>query len=319
MEYMRTSKLMTFLIALCLTVLAVTAVAGAAAKPSARLKTPGGPAFVTAYRGWIWVGAHRGDELFKINPRTNKVVHAYPVSDSVCNVVGSGPDVFVSGCGDLNMNTLIRVRTGKVRRGPSGFPPLAYAHSLWWLSGSLPAVLERLDPKTHVVLKTFRGIDAEGPPRTGGGSIWIPGLTTLTRVDTRNDTQTVIPLPGAKAAPGPNQGYAVVWNIAFTPGTVWIPNPAGIYRVDERTNAASLLPGIHIGNLDQLGDIAIVAAKGSLFIRPTAKQVVRIDPATGAVTARYPATGGGGDIAVAFGSLWVTNFITDTTWRIPLR
>jgi hypothetical protein len=317
MEYMPTRRLRALLVALCLTVLAVATVAGAATKPSARLETPGAPAFVIAHRGWIWVGAHRGDQLFKINPRTNKVVHAYTVSDSVCGVTGSGPDVFVSGCDD--MNSRIGVRTGKVRRGPRGFPPLAYAGSLWRLSWSLPGVLQRLDPKTHTVLKTFGGIDSEGPPRASDGSIWIPGHTTLTRVDTRNDTRTVIPLPGAKAAPGPNQGYAVVSNIAFERGTVWVPNPAGIYRVDERTNAARLLPGIHLGDLDQWGDIGFVAAKGSLFIRPTANQVVRIDPATGAVTARYPATGGGGDIAVAFGSLWVTNFISDTTWRIPLR
>lgn len=316
MEYTPTRKLTAFLIALCLTVLAATTVAGAATKPSAKLKTPGAPAFVTAHRGWIWVGAHRGDQLFKINPRTNKVVHAYTVSDSVCGVIDSGPDVFAGGCDDRN--NLVRVRTGRVRRGPSGFPPFAYARSLWWLRRSPAVVLERLDPKTHVVLKAFRGIDAEGRPRTGDRSIWIPGLTTLTRIDTRNDTQTVIPLPGAKADPGPNQGYATVWNIAFTRDTVWIPNPAGIYRVDERTNATSLLPGIHVGNLDQWGNIGIVAAKGSLFVRATAKHVVRIDPETGAVTARYPATGGGGDIAVAFGSLWVTNFISDTTWRIPL-
>ena len=109
MEHMPTRKLTAFLIGVCLSVLAVTTIAGAASKPSARFKTPGAPGFITAYRGWIWVGAHRGEQLFKINPRTNKVVHAYNVSDDVCGVIGSGPDVFVGGC-DFR-NSRVRVRT----------------------------------------------------------------------------------------------------------------------------------------------------------------------------------------------------------------
>ena len=310
---MRTRSLTAFLVALCLTVLAVTTIAGAAGTPSARFNTPGAPAFIAAYRGWIWVGAHRGDQLFKIDPRTDKVVHAYHVYDDICGVIGRGRDVYVGGCDDRN--SLVGVRTGRVRPAGKGFS-FMYAGSLW--IGQRSGVLTRVDPRTHVVLKTFRGMSPEGPARVGNGSIWIPERTMLDRIDTRNDTRTVIALPGAKADPGPNQGYAIVWNIAITPGTVWMPNAAGIYRVNERTNTARRLPGIHVGNLDEWGNIGIAAGNGSLFVRLTANQVVRIDPRTGAVTARYPATGGGGDIAVAFDSLWVTNFISDTTWRIPL-
>lgn len=47
----------------------------------------------------------------------------------------------------------------------------------------------------------------------------------------------------------------------------------------------------------------------------------RIDPASGGVQAVYPAgsEGGGGDITVAFGSLWVYNAGSDSIWREPIR
>jgi hypothetical protein len=304
------------IVALCLVVLAVTAAAGAAPKPSARFKTPGAPANVAAYRGWIWVAAHRGGELYKINPSTNRIVHTYRKLGDGCGVFGRGASVAFWDC--EGGGYLVNVRTGKRRVFSGQALPVAYAGSLWVWPADPNGVLERVDPKTHVVLKRWHGIDFEGPWSLDRGSIWIPGLTTLARVDTGDDTLTIIPLPGAAAWPDPQQVYSVVWRAAITPGAVWVPNPRGIYRVDERTNRARLVPGIRVGTLDEWGNIDIVASGGSLYVRLAGDRVVRIDPKSGAVTARYPATGGGGGIEVAFGSLWVTNFIADTTWRIPL-
>ena len=301
---------------LCLAVLAVTA-AGAADKPSAKFKTAGAPGFITAYRGWIWVGAHRSGLLYKIDPRTDKTARTYNLPEDVCGLGGTGPDVWAGTCDGVG--ALVNIRTGKIRQARTEFPPISYAGSLWLTRHDRGGRLQRVDPKTRLVLKTWRGIDVEGPPRVGSGAIWIPGLTTLSRFDATDDTRTIIPLPGAKSDPGLNQGYATVWNVAITPGTIWVPNPAGVYRVNERTNTATLLPRLRVGNLDEWGNIAIAAARGSLFVRLSPNQVERVNPNTGTVTARYPATGGGGDIAVAYGSLWVTNFAADTTWRIPIR
>ena len=302
---------------ICLLLLGVANMAGAAARPSAKIKTPGAPGFVLAYHALIWVGAHRTGVLYGIDPKTNKVVHRYPthgVDD--CGLSGAGPNIVVSHCGP--QGDLVNMKTGKVRTAYTNNQPLSYAGSLWISPANENGVLERLDPKSHVVLKRWRGIDFEGPWSTVGGAIWIPGLTTVARVDASEDTLTIIPLRGAAADPGPNQGYAAIWRLALTPGTVWAPNPAGLYRIDEKTNTAMRVPRIHVGDFPEYGNIDIVAANGSLFMRSSGTQVIRINPKTAAVTARYPATGGGGGIAVADGSLWVTNFISDTTWRIPL-
>jgi DNA-binding beta-propeller fold protein YncE len=56
---------------------------------------------------------------------------------------------------------------------------------------------------------------------------------------------------------------------------------------------------------------------GDLWIRLSSAAVSRFDPSTGKVTARYPGDppANGGYADVYDGSLWVSNFDTDTVWR----
>jgi hypothetical protein len=312
---------------LALGALVLAAAVAAAPQPSHKFPTPGAPAFPFAYRGWLWVAAHRGGEIYKINPKTNRIVHTYQTGESACFAQGSGGKVTYFTC-DGPGGVVIDVRTGKMRRfakarftsnpveGVTYWGGLKYAGSDW--IRTTRGVFERIDPKTHVVLKRWHGTQGEGTSNVADGSIWFGGNTVVTRVDPHDDTLTIIPLPGARSEPGPNQGYAELERLAVTPGAIWAPNPAGLYRIDEGTNTAKLVPGIRVGNLDEWGYIDIVAARGSLFMRNSPTQVVRIDPKSGSITAQYPASGGGGGIAVAYGSLWVTNFINDRTWRIPL-
>jgi hypothetical protein len=69
------------------------------------------------------------------------------------------------------------------------------------------------------------------------------------------------------------------------------------------------------------GDIPIVSGAGSVWLRTSDPKLDRIDPATGRVRATYPAAnaGGGGGLAVAFGSLWVENAGSDSVWREPIK
>jgi hypothetical protein len=312
-----------------LATLAAAAVASGASSPSHRFKTPGAPALPLAYHGFLWVAAHRGGTIYKINPKMNRIVHAYQTWESACYIGGSGNWIVYSSC-DAPGVKVLNIRTGRMRTFGGGLrfviPHRRTGVAYWdgnfeyagseWTTG--PGFVVRRDPKTHVVLKRWSGIDGSGTATIAGRSIWTPGQTSVTRIDPNDDTLTIIPLPGALKDPGANQGYATVERAAVTPGTIWVTNPAGLYRINEHTNAAVHVPGISVGDLYQLGNIDLVAANGSLFMRNGPNSVVRIDPATGRITARYPASGGGGGIEVAYHSLWVTNFINDTTWRVPL-
>ena len=65
-------------------------------------------------------------------------------------------------------------------------------------------------------------------------------------------------------------------------------------------------------------DLYIDAADGAIWLRTSDDSIARIDTRTREVVATYPASGGGGDMALAFGSLWVANFADDTLWRIGI-
>jgi streptogramin lyase len=80
-----------------------------------------------------------------------------------------------------------------------------------------------------------------------------------------------------------------------------------------------MIPGYR--PLTQLYGIAPVEGLGSLWMRIGDGIVVQVAPTNGKVLATYPAdpAGGGGDVAVAYGSLWVANFGTDTVWRVQIQ
>ena len=290
----------------------------AASGPSTRFHTPSAPGFLAVVGTHVWVAAHRGGVLYELDPHTNRIVRTIQMGDDICGLAVSGSYLELgTGC-EPNLLSVVDTRSGKtVRHFTHGETVERWGGSAWrWAPNG---VLTRLDPRTHVVLKRFRVRNAEGPTIAVGGSLWIPCDAWVTRIVLATNTASVIPLPGGLAEAAADQGYAVAAQLAATPGKIWIGNPAGVYWVDEATEKAARVPGTRIGDLDQWGNIGIVSGEGSVFARTGSDTVSRIDPKTGTVVAKYPAGGGGGAVAVGFGSLWVTNFGTDTTWRIPLR
>ena len=291
----------------------VVSAAGAAVRPVARFHTPFAPGFLAIDNGNVWVAAHRSGGLYELDPRTNRVVRVIQTQDDVYDLTVQDGFLLVFQSGGPSF-TIVDPRTGRFVRHRLVLPE-HWGGSAWKLT---PAGITRLDPTSHVVLKRFPIRSGEGPVIEAAGSLWWPSDAWVTRIDLATNTETVIPLPGGETAPGPDQGYAIVSNLVATPGKVWIGNPAGVYWIDEATDRATVVPGTRIGNLDQWGNIILAAGAGSVFARTGPSTISRIDPTRLRVVGKYPGAGGGGAVAVGFGSLWVTNFGTDTTWRIPL-
>ena len=105
--------------------------------------------------------------------------------------------------------------------------------------------------------------------------------------------------------------------VGASDGAIWLYGETSptLVRFDTAASAVTSyqVPGWHLGS-DLLGGTPKFAL-GSIWLRTSDDFISRIDPATGAVTATYPAYIGGGEVAVAFGSLWVANVNTDTVWR----
>src|SRR4051794_37720805 len=83
--------------------LAATAASSAAAPPGVvAIRTPGFPVHVSAGFRSIWVISHRGGYLYRIDPRTNRVVATIDVTDALCFVpTVAGGALWVSNCGGL--------------------------------------------------------------------------------------------------------------------------------------------------------------------------------------------------------------------------
>jgi len=302
--------------------LMTVAAPSAARQAIVKFKTPRFPTAVVSAYGSIWVSTHRDVVLYRINPKANRIVARINLGADTCWLGASGRRVWASGCEGDNTTRVIDPRKNKIVGRVQGFGAIVGGGSLWLVRDPSSGILARLDPKTHVLLKTFRvSTTPDMPPILAGyafGSVWIGGPDTVRRIDGGTNTLTVIPLPAAKTKPSPNQGYAGGGPMAFAGGKAWIGNPAGIYEIDPGKNTATLRP-IRVGNLDQWGNIEMTSGLGSVWARTSGTRASRIDPATGKLVGRYPAAGGGGGVAASYGSLWVTNAGLDSVWREPVK
>ena len=115
--------------ALAAVVGAVTAF-GAAPKTVATFKIPDFPGGVVSAYGSIWISTHRGSLLYRINPRTNRIVKQLYVLDPTCWSEADGGKVWVFGCGN-GTGRAIDPRTNKVGPRVSGDAVYHGGGSVW--------------------------------------------------------------------------------------------------------------------------------------------------------------------------------------------
>lgn len=283
---------------------------------AAQFATAGFPAHVTAAFGSVWASAHRATVLYRINPRRNRVARRIIVPFNSCLPIGKGAEqIWVSACSMTTRTAEVSPRRNAVTAVRDGKPYVAAGSSVWTIRRG---EVVRLGPSGTVTGRV--SVPSAYIVGFGLGSAWVTDAEGLvTRIDAESmSVVAAIPLPGYGVdGSQPGGGYRYGGQLAFEAGAVWVTGPNGLYRIDPATNRAARYD-IGIRDLSQWGDLCVVAARGSLFVRTKDTEVVRVDPATGGVVDRYPAGGGGGCIAVGFGSLWVANFATHSVWRIPL-
>jgi streptogramin lyase len=282
------------------------------------------PDAVGAGFGSVWVSAHRGYDASRVDPRSNRITAHVRLGDVQCWSFAFGAGhVWASNCeGEAAVARTYEIdpRTNRVVGTVPGNDPVFAGGSLWLTTFPTQALI-RLDPVTHVTLARIRApfVPSDNGDGTGTGAfgaLWTSnGLDTAARIDLRTNTVRVIPLPGARP-PSPG-GYFTAADPIATDGRVWLTNAAGIFEIDPHTDAVRLHP-MRIGPFSQQGDVGFAAHGHNLFVRVSDTAIDRIDIRTFHVVKRYQATGGGGKLTIAFGSLWVVNADADTVWREPL-
>ncbi len=305
--------------------LAVLAAAALAADPQPKtiIKTPGAPSDVAAGFGSVWVGTHRADLLYRIDPDTNKAT-AISVPDSSCAPPTVTPTaIWFNGC---SSNYEIDPKTDRVVARAPCCLTIYGAESLWKMRAST-CQLVRLDPRTSVRLAEITtGIsnsesqtdDGCAPIAVAYGSVWVYSDNAVSRIDTRTNERThVVPLPNAK--PGGNfaGGYLFGGLGTAAGGNIWVTNGAGVYRIDPRTNTATLL-SIKLKPFRDGDEPEIASGADSVWFHVNDHTIARVDDTTGKLIRTYPGDGGGG-LTYADGSLWLAEFARDTTWREHIK
>jgi YVTN family beta-propeller protein len=201
---------------------------------------------------------------------------------------------------DPKSSTATTIALGAGKHPCSG---LATGFGSLWIPNCGDQTLARIDLKTNAVTATVPMTigDSEGGIATGAGSVWLmlDKKGTLARIDpATNKVVAEITVPTGS------------FGIAFGPpddAAVWVTSSEhhSVTRVDPHTNL--VVETIAVGKSPRF---IAVGAGGVWTINQTDGTVSRIDPKTNKVAATIDVgiPGGGGEIAVGEGSVWVTSF-----------
>jgi YVTN family beta-propeller protein len=197
---------------------------------------------------------------------------------------------------DLKTNTV--AATLPVGKQPcSG---LVAAFGSLWVPNCGDRTMSRVDVKSGAITATIRTTigSSEGSIAAGAGSIWlmIDAKGTLARFDPA--TNAVV--AEIDVAPGS-------FGLAFGEDALWVTSTErhSVARVDPHTNL--VVETIPVGKAPRF----IAVGGGAVWtLNQGDGSVSRIDPKTNkvAATIEVGVPGGGGDIAVGEGSVWVTAF-----------
>lgn len=294
----------------------VPVMAGAARRPvpttplervtEARIEGGGEPDWLVSDGSSIWV--QRPFEAFRIDPTTNTVTATVTVEDEVCQGLGFG-DGSVWRCAD----------GGIVRIDPATATVLAYfpldksrdqghlpvvAGRVWVITGAESATLSGLNTATGAVDATIAlgGLCTETV--AAFDSIWVACRSgELLRVD---------PVAGTVVTRVSKLPLAIA--VTANEDSVFVGYERGVARVDPDTNAiaakATAPSGLSIGLTADDDNVWLRSEEPAPFLR-------RIDVDSMKVVERITSKlDSGGDVLLAFGSLWTSTYDDAFVFRL---
>ena len=175
--------------------------------------------------------------------------------------------------------------------GSTGRLPLATGFGSLWV-GSQDEVVTRLDPATHAVQATVRGIDSPNALAAGAGSVWVVPATrrAVVMIDPRLErVVSVIPIG--------DYGKGV----AVDDGAVWVLGDRRLWRIDPRTRSVTAqIP------LSEQGT-AVAGGEGAVWVVGGRDgSVTRIDPKANEVVDTLRIGHPVGGVVAGAGAVWVS-------------
>jgi hypothetical protein len=268
----------------------------------------------------IWLFTTDG-HLVRIDPRTNKVAVTTQLSLSSSDFQSLAGDATGLWVTDWSASKVLRfdprtlksitsISTAGESKG------VLLAGGVVWIANTRGGSVERVDPATNKVAGRIPlgPVGPSGPNwlAEGLGSIWVgvPNASIVARINEATNTveATIDVANPASPCGGMAAGTTAVW-ITSCDGSDFVA------QIDPVTNTVAAT--IDLGGRGYT--FAMVADRP--WVSPTGGQIVRLDPVGHAVD-RVIAPGagflGGGDVVVAAGSLWVTDWAANRVLRLPI-
>lgn len=260
----------------------------------------------------VWVASTLDEELYQIDPATNRVVATFPIPAHVEGVRPAGGGVWLSR---YEPNELIRLdpATGALthRLEFESQPNLVADGDRLWVVAERDGQSQvvEIDPRTGAPLEQFPLGGPAGPAMVDGDDLWVAGLgsTTVSRVD----------LAERRVAARIDVG-GEPRSIVATAGAIFVaandagPEPTGsVVRIDPSTDqmTASATTGRWVHSLvaDDESIWATNFRDGTLSV---------IDAERMEVAATTPIGNRPGGVAIGDGSVWITPHRRNSLMRL---
>jgi streptogramin lyase len=292
----------------------------------ATIKAPGSPAFPLVEDGSVWVSAHRGTVVDRVDPAKGTIVAMVELDPShqhdrsgPLNPGAGGPWAFSFALdGGLGSFIHIDAATNATRPDPlaaklstlGGGPFAITPDGLWATTTDAAGIaLVKLDQSTGA--ETHRTVIAS-PSHHGFllaafGSIWFAGDSDLT-VEQADPGTGVI--SNAVAVPATPVGIAASDKALYVAGS-----NASVARVDPTTGCVTAW--MVLGGLGT-DPIAVAATSTAVYVGYDSGAIAVLDPTTLAVRHAYrlDTQDDQGGLAFAAGSVWYPTFGSNTILRV---
>src|SRR5215831_6767865 len=245
----------------------------------------GGPDWLAMTEDSVWTNSMRTDMIFRMDPKTDKVVASVPVSRPCSGFAVAAGTLWSPSCGekviyriDLKTNEVV----AKVPVGPANNEGgIAYGAGSAWMPSDPKGIVSRIDPASNKVIAEIKVAPGSFTAVFGYGLVWVSSTEkNLISVIDPASNQLIREIPVDPAPRFMAAGEGFVWSLNQTNGTVTKIDPYSM----------KVLATINVGVPGTGGDIA--AGEGAVWVSARTIPVSRIDPATNRVTAQFVGAGG---------------------------
>jgi virginiamycin B lyase len=276
-------------------------------KPTTIYPVEGSPDWSVITKDAVWVSSARVNHVVQLLLSTGKVGLIAVVAKPCSGLAYGWGSIWVPSCGTHQLLRLDET-TGKVTAEIAADPVnseggiAAGNESIWMVVKS--STLVRIDPKSNAVTSSLELPTGSENPTFGDGFVWVSsfGHDRLLKIDPKlNKVVATIPV-------GPKPRFLTVGA-----GSVWTLNQGDgtISRVDMETG--KLVATIDCGLQGEGGEITFGA--GSVWAALFDFPLTQIDVKTNLPVKQWAGKGGDG-VRFGFDSVWLSNLMQGTVWRI---